>query len=340
MRILTLLHEKTFTGAPIAGIRTAKVLEDFGQSDVWAGERHSDGFTGYAENLLGKKIKSGSIDLSQYDLFICHSAASAGLVSQIIDSNKKVIWWIHEESHFFNVVPPGLINKCLLNSSVLVFVSSFCAFQTFGYWTWKRNAASTHVIPNFLPAGGPKPQPPIHSSDPQKRSKLNVLHIGTLGYQKGSDIVLKVAAEASRLNLEIEFTLIGQAKDRDAVNTSLPNVICTGPITSDEVLNRLALSDVLLHPTRLDNQPLVVIEALAFGVNIICSPLPSLQEFLSNNDKVNFISSKNSQIVDEILHYLVRIKSIQPNRTGLAYVFTEACFRTKVSNMLKTEGFL
>lgn len=340
MRILTLLHEKTFTGAPIAGIRTAKVLGSFGQSDVWAGERSSEGFEDYAENYLGTKLKNGNINLADYDLFVCHSAACAAIVSKIIDAKKKVVWWIHEESHFFNVVPPSLINKCLLNASALVFVSSFCAFQTFGYWTWKRNATSTYVIPNFLPEAYLDTALPAFEIDVRESPRLKVLHVGTLGYQKGSDIVLAVAAEAHRQNLNIDFTLLGQIKDRDAVSFHSPNVSLIGGIAAHKVVEHIQYADILLHPTRLDNQPLVVIEALAHGLSVICSTLPSLQEFLGNSRSVRFIPSDHSQIINEILHHIVAHKKTPRGGKHLPYAFTEGSFRSKISNLLRTEEIL
>jgi glycosyltransferase involved in cell wall biosynthesis len=337
MRVLTILHEGTLTGAPLAGLRTAKVFAEFALSDVWAGDRVSEAFSEYATMHTGREILNGPINLRNYDLYVCHSAASAPLVSRLIDEKVKVIWWIHEESHFFDVLPPRVINKCLLGASALVFVSSFCAFQTFAYWTWKRHAKSVYIIPNFVPDITVREFRRLGALKTKRSSILRVIHIGTLGHLKGSDIVIETAKACLMSSVASEFLLVGRVLEEQLQKNLPANVKLTGELPSDKVYEHIAESDYLIHPSRLDNQPLVVLEALAGGVRTICSSLPSLREYITPNHGATFLENVNPKSSFQIRDIL---ESVATDRVVFPKAFSESTFSSSVKRMLTLEHLI
>jgi glycosyltransferase involved in cell wall biosynthesis len=335
MRILSLLHEKTFTGAPIAGLRIAKILSDYGESRVWAGGRESPGFLDYSARQVSGGILSGAINTKDFDLFVCHSAATAPIVSELIDAKAKVLWWIHEESHFFNVIDARMINRCLIGASALVFTSSHCAFNAFSFWTWQRNAYGIHIVPNFIPNDYNKSTTYKKISKPRDKDPLRVIHIASQGYLKGTDIVLNIARESIKRGLSLEFNLVGSIRDQDLFRSPPENVILHGEVDPKKVKELMIASDVLLHPSRLDNQPLVVLEALAVGLPVICSPLPSLSEFVTNSHGLHCLSPLGDHSVIEALS---RIENLYQHdmRVLLPWVMTEESARLKIRSLLKS----
>jgi glycosyltransferase involved in cell wall biosynthesis len=338
MRVLSIFHEGSLTGAPLAGLRTAKVLQRIAKSDCWIGGRLSPSFEKHSVSVMGAPPSTGPIDISKYDVFVCHSAASAPIVSRLLDAKARVIWWIHEDTHFFDVLAPRQINRCLLHSHALIYVSSHCAYRTFAHWTWARESKNVYVIPNFIPNDAiPLLRPGLQPARDASES-LSVLHVGTLGRLKGTDLVLEAATKCQEQLLPIRFGLIGKVIDPDIARGLPQNTRWLGEIQADEIYRLMANSDVLLHPSRLDNQPLVVLEALAAGMQVVCSHLPSLQEYLGGIPGFHTLSKGQSQPTAEIVSRL-QITAADRVRVELPYSFSQTALEAQLTRIFEDLGF-
>lgn len=113
--------------------------------------------------------------------------------------------------------------------------------------------------------------------------KKIITFLGRFSEEKAPDIFLEIAS-SMKDNHEVHFMLSGDGPMWNQLNlmmTSLniSNVTITGFADSVEVL---ALSDVLLLPSRIDGRPNVVLESLAMGVPVIASNVGGLPWIISN----------------------------------------------------------
>jgi glycosyltransferase involved in cell wall biosynthesis len=273
-KVLCITHEARMTGAPIAAARTAAVLSKTFNSEIWTFGIQEQNYLNLLVDLDVELANPKPLLLHAYDVFICHSAASISVVGELIKHKKKVIWWIHEGEHLFDVVNSTLLNLCMNSVECLVFPSSYSAFHTFGHWVWKRYGAGVFIIPNYVPG-----ERKYRSHELSNRFKRQILFMGGIRYAKGADLVWRAAALASSREEPLEFVIAG--KSVDITLPDLPNCRFVGELDADNVNLLLDSSDVLVHPSRLDNQPLVVLEAIHAGLPALTTSIPGLVEFLS-----------------------------------------------------------
>lgn len=293
-KILVVVHEPTLTGAPLAALRNASLILDSQLYDVdmasWAvqGSKLQDEVL----QKLGRNLLDiNSINFEIYDLVICHSAALMRTVVDFIKTGKKVLWWIHEDTHFFDVMGDArLLNLAFERATGLIFTSAHCAYSTFGHWVWKRNAKNVFVIPNCPDFTG-------DSTSYKDRSLFRVVHVAYLGIEKGTDRVLAVA-KALEDHSDIDFTLVGRVRSTfENQMSDLPkNCKYLGEKSRDQTIDIMRQSHLLFHPTRLDNQPLVIVEAAQMGLDIISTFLPSVANYLDGLNGLKWLPDTEDEL--------------------------------------------
>lgn len=103
-----------------------------------------------------------------------------------------------------------------------------------------------------------------------------VIFVGRLVPLKGIDKLLKVWGNLFSKNAELNLLLVGDgvqkaALERYVAEKKIVNVHFTGNVDYDSIHNYFAIADAFIIPTLQDNWSLVVPEAMACGLPIICS---------------------------------------------------------------------
>jgi glycosyltransferase involved in cell wall biosynthesis len=101
------------------------------------------------------------------------------------------------------------------------------------------------------------------------RHRQHVAWIGTNPYKKGLDVAIASCRIARRRFPGLRLVAIGVGP---GAAESEPWVECTGRLTHEAALERLATCSVLLGSTRYEGCSVAVIEALALGVPVIAGP--------------------------------------------------------------------
>lgn len=124
----------------------------------------------------------------------------------------------------------------------------------------------------------------------QKNKKV-VLYVGRIEFEKGSDIILKLA----ELNQDILFILIGQLFDKNIGKNKLENIKILSPQTRESLVNYYNAADLCIFPSRSEAGPSAAREAMACGTQVI---LPNIMgpRVLS---PPAIISSLNSEAFNE-----------------------------------------
>ena len=235
MKVVSLLHEGTFTGAPIAGLKTASFFSKFITSEVYVIGKSTPKFDEYCGSLNTNVTITSDLNIAKDDLVVCHSGALANVVAKLASRGHSVLWWIHEDTHLFNVADPQAILNAYQQAWGIVTVSPHCAYRTFSKLTWARNAHNVFVVPNTLPFGSEFFTPKLTAEN-----QINILHIGTLGRLKGTDIVLQCAKTIS--DSTIRFKLVGRMLESQIGQEArgLKNVDIVGEVSPTQVKDLLA----------------------------------------------------------------------------------------------------
>lgn len=107
--------------------------------------------------------------------------------------------------------------------------------------------------------------------------KVRFVFVGRLIELKGLDLLLKAFARLLERAPEAQLTIIGNGPEQDALETLArelgcrDSIIFQGSVPYEKVLHEMSRHDVFVLPTRLDVFGLVVSEAIACGLPVICS---------------------------------------------------------------------
>ncbi len=117
-----------------------------------------------------------------------------------------------------------------------------------------------------------------------------VLFVGRVTRLKGADRLEKIAKEVGKQREDIVFCVVGDGEYRERLE-KLENVRYVGIVDSKEMNKYYEAADLLVHPSRAEGLPNVVLEALSFGVPVVASNVGEMPWVVSNtfNDWRDFV---------------------------------------------------
>jgi glycosyltransferase involved in cell wall biosynthesis len=136
-------------------------------------------------------------------------------------------------------------------------------------------------IPNTLP------DDPIPSAPSRHDSVCRILYISTLSRAKGAMDLIRAAGDVLTSVPDAEFVIAGQSYDPGfdqelrsaAIAANVGGRIrFLGPVYGAEKGDLLASSDVFVLPTRHENQPLVILEAMRAGVPVVSTRVGTIPD--------------------------------------------------------------
>ena len=140
------------------------------------------------------------------------------------------------------------------------------------------------LIRNFLPAPLWAQQVP-----PSNEGRhLQLIHSGRLSAGKGTFLYVDMCAAlrdrgvpfVARITGGADAETMAQLHARIAGHGLQEHVKVLGRVPDDELLRLLRASDVLVHPSKIDSYPLIVLEALACGTFPICMELAGARDMI------------------------------------------------------------
>jgi glycosyltransferase involved in cell wall biosynthesis len=143
-------------------------------------------------------------------------------------------------------------------------------------------------IRTFLPEESLSGSPPAGLEGPV----LRLVHAARLSEAKGSFLVVDVCAALRDVGVPFSAEIIGGAepdvlerlKQRIADRGLSEAVTLVGQLNTPDLLSHLRQADVLLHLSKLDSYPLIVLEALACATLPICLDLPGARNMVETYD--------------------------------------------------------
>jgi glycosyltransferase involved in cell wall biosynthesis len=126
---------------------------------------------------------------------------------------------------------------------------------------------------NFLEVGleGPKPPRPQRPPGP-----LRLLFAGRLLYWKAAHIAIKALAELVQVSPGTQLTIVGKGKEEDRLRRAAvaegvaDNVRFVPWLPQEELFELYQTHDLFVFPSMHDSSGNVVLEALSFGLPVVC----------------------------------------------------------------------
>jgi 1,2-diacylglycerol 3-alpha-glucosyltransferase len=154
----------------------------------------------------------------------------------------------------------------------------------------------------------------IRSHQEDIRDTINVISVGRICRRKDQMTIVKSAIEVLKSFRNVRFIFVGAVDDISYMK-SLSHKIdkegihayihFTGEISTKELLDYLATSDIFVFSSISETQGLSVLEGMCFGLATISSNLPTVTEMLGENSGVLYFHPGNIQELVSILERLI-----------------------------------
>jgi glycosyltransferase involved in cell wall biosynthesis len=146
------------------------------------------------------------------------------------------------------------------------------------------------LIRNFLPAD--VLEVGVVSQIEPRPAVLQLMHSGRLSEGKGTFLVIEVCALLKGLEIPFRARITGSADAATATRLQemitkheLKDLVTVhGRVTDAELLQLLRGSDILLHLSRIDSYPLIVLEAMTCSMLPICIGLAGARDMIEQYD--------------------------------------------------------
>ena len=292
----------------------------------------------FLRRFIGNKAlrPAASILLGDYH-YDCVVGFRPGIYSDLaafsVQAGKKITWWHHGT---FNVNRKAYRDMCAEMDFVVAVSPSCCDMLKFEIPEIQHKLV---CIPNMLDLRS------ILSKDlssPYKKGIFHIVSVGRLAPEKHFENVIPAARAILAADVRFEWHIVGDGPERkhlekEIAENHLKNyVILEGnqPNPYPYIKN----ADLFVHPSYVESQGLVILEAMAFGIPCVVTKSLGPCEFIK--DGVNGLLTEQSpeslsKKVLEILHDQTLYRHIKKN--SYLEQFVPETVMKKVEDLLKKE---
>jgi len=335
-KVLLVVHELTRNGVSVVMMHTAILLKKMGYEVL---------LTALIGGGLEEELKQANIDfisninifyrgqqtkefVTRFDFSIMGTVGIADVVDAISDTNIPIMWWMHEsnDENFADFSVPKADN-------IHYYAGGQRVVECFKKYYHDRKIEK---LLYFLPE--------INKKITTQNDVMRISVIGFINYRKAQDVFISAVEKIpDELRKNAIFDLVGPVMepiiDLDKIMGSIENINYLGEMTQDELSKYLETVDLLVCPSRDDPMPVVVTQAMQYGIPCLVSDQVGQKEYINNGIDGYIFESEN---VDELSGILA--KCIE-NRKQITKVgvnskrifdnyFSERAMEQKINNII------
>jgi len=154
----------------------------------------------------------------------------------------------------------------LLKSADKVITHSYYMNETIKNYGVSKSIVIPNAVDNYW---FQQKEEVIHLNKLVNKNEFNIFYHGRLSWEKGVDILLEAVGNYARNNSKIMVYVAGEGPQKKYLKELCSkldidkNVIFLGNICKESIISFLKGADIAIYPSRFDNFPLAVLEALA-----------------------------------------------------------------------------
>ncbi len=239
--------------------------------------------------------------------------------------NKKILLHIHgAEFDIFYQKSPTFIKKIItktLNSSDLVIVLSK---------QWKDKVLKISLNPNVKILYNPTI---IKELNQTNSDKTNFLFMGHLGKRKGVYDIIEAGKYIT--NKAVQINLYGDGNIEEFKKLVIDNnlqdkIIIKGWISGEEKIEVFKNSNALILPSYNEGLPISILEAMAYGMPVISTPVGGIPEAVENGFNGFLIQPGDFKALAERIDILASDEQLRENMGKESYRIAKEKFDIKV----------
>ena len=259
-----------------------------------------------ADNFLDE-IEMWQIIFKKYDAVIANTMLCIDAVYVLNITNVATIWWIHEHESWFEAYQTILPKKEDLKGNIKVYgvsphtnelIVRYCGYKT-----------------GLLPFGIEDRLGEFETGKREDDSKVRFILSGTYSPVKGQDILCEaVRLLPQEIREKCQFTMCGSQVDTaigyylglEEAAREMNEIEVLGTLSHDEVLSRMAESDYVLAPSRMEPFSATAVEGMMLGAVPVVSDVCGVTYWLRSGENSYIFSSEDKMALKETIETAVR----------------------------------
>ena len=172
-----------------------------------------------------------------------------------------------------------------------------------------------------------------------------VAYMGRVSYEKNIDQAIKAISITAKKISDIKFYIIGNGPEKNNLeNLSKDlkiqnNVIFTGYLFGNDLNKQLNDCDIFLTPSKSENMPLSVLEAMSAGLPILAVSSLGMNEIIKNNENGFLLPpddpQKTAEKIIELIYNEEKIKKIGKCSREMAMEYSKSKITDKLVGIYK-----
>lgn len=240
---------------------------------------------------------------------ICHlhnhfgnSGATVGLLS----SRFLSIPWsftIHGVSE--TDYPAGLLLPAKISEANFVACASFFVMAQAMRMAPPNDWGKLHIVRCGLPLETLRPAPRTEAH------RVDVITVGRLSPEKGLTGLLRAFAQVCGSHPEAHLTLVGEGPERAHLGQTVQDlgvehaVTFAGRLSEEQTLAAIARSHILVVPSFMEGLPVVLTEAMAYGLPVIASRVAGIPELVREGENGLLFTPARWEELEERMRTLI-----------------------------------
>ena len=142
--------------------------------------------------------------------------------------------------------------------------------------------------------------------------KTQILFLATLSKNKGVYEVIEIFKTLSNENKDLELKIAGKGTEMEKlieITDGFGNIELLGFVSGDEKEKLFLESDIYIFPSDHEGMPISVLEAMYFGLPVVCTRVGALNDFFED-DKMGFSFDKSDYDIKMIEKVQLLINNI------------------------------
>lgn len=182
------------------------------------------------------------------------------------------------------------------------------------------------------------------SINQRKGNIKNILYLARVDKHKGIFITLDAFSILQQQYPDLQLTIVGDGCDLNsaidyAKEHHMMNINFTGGLRGKDLSEQFASGDVYILPSYFEGMATSVLEAMAFGLPIITSPVGGVKDFFQNGKMGYLIDSYSAKDYAKSISSLIKDKELCHSMSELNYNYARTHFMASTITKKMEEDF-
>lgn len=332
--VLLVAHELTRNGVSVVLMHLSMLLKEMGYNVMMAGligggleeELQSTGIDYIPHLSVCYKSDKFKEFVSKLDFMVVGAVGSADVVNSLADTDVPILWWMHE-SNDQNFIDFSIMER----HNIHYYAGGTRVVKKFKEFYPSRHIEKLlYFLPDdYLVMGHEEP--------------IRIAVIGALNYRKAQDIFVDAVRkipkdEKKNISFDLVGTVVEPVIDVQKVVSENPEISYLGELTQEELKKYFSSLDILVCCSRDDPMPVVVTQAMQYGIACVVSDQVGQSDYITNGENGYVFKSEDVHELTEILRSILREQKIRElgEKSKIIYkeYFSAAAMRTNMERII------